>query len=284
MDRLHADRASARNEQAALRVLSTDLDGTLIPLPEHGENSRDLKQLADEIATHRLTLVYVTGRHFESARGAMAEHGLPEPDWLICDVGTSIFRRSAVEGYIEAQTYLHHQTAILAGYAIEQLQQRLSSIDALTLQEPEKQGRFKLSYYADAKRLDELASEIRRRLDETKAPFTLIESVDPFNGDGLLDLLPRGVSKAYALRWWAEQTDRVRESIVFAGDSGNDLAALSAGYCAIVVGNADRSLAARATSEHLEQGWLDRLYLAQAHATSGVLEGWRWFRNAQRKG
>ena len=68
-----------------------------------------------------------------------------------------------------------------------------------------------------------------------------------------------------------------RESIVFAGDSGNDLAALTAGYRAILVGNADRSLAHQALQAHQQSNWSDRLYLAREKATSGVLEGCRWF-------
>ena len=67
------------------------------------------------------------------------------------------------------------------------------------------------------------------------------------------------------------------ESLVFAGDSGNDLAALIAGYRTIVVANADRRLAQQVQDAHRAAGWKDRLHLARGRATSGVLEGCRRF-------
>jgi hypothetical protein len=47
-----------------------------------------------------------------------------------------------------------------AGFAHFEVQQRVDPIEGLCLQEQEKQGRFKLSYYADAGRLQELARRI----------------------------------------------------------------------------------------------------------------------------
>jgi HAD superfamily hydrolase (TIGR01484 family) len=70
--------------------------------------------------------------------------------------------------------------------------------------------------------------------------------VDPFEGQGLLDFLPRDVSKAYALKWWSDYHGVSHSDVVFAGDSGNDLAALTAGFCAILVANADRGVAREA--------------------------------------
>ena len=106
--------------------------------------------------------------------------------------------------------------------------------------------------------------------------------VDPFTGEGLIDFLPQGVSKDYALRWWVEHTGRDEQTILFAGDSGNDLAALTAGYRSIVVANADESVAQAVSDAHQNAGWEDRLFLAQKPATSGVLEGLRHFQ-ASRK-
>ena len=85
------------------------------------------------------------------------------------------------------------------------------------------------------------------------------------------------MSKAHALEWWVQYVRLNREAIVFAGDSGNDLAALVAGYRTIVVGNADRQLARQVHDAHHEAGWNNRLCLARGRATSGVLEGCRWF-------
>ena len=74
-------------------ILASDLDGTLIPLEGEPENQADLQRLAEQLDRHGVTLVYSTGRHFASAAQAIDQFQLPQPDWLICDVGTSIFRR-----------------------------------------------------------------------------------------------------------------------------------------------------------------------------------------------
>ena len=45
-------------------VLATDLDGTLIPLPNEPQNQTDLETLAHELKSQGVTLIYITGRHF----------------------------------------------------------------------------------------------------------------------------------------------------------------------------------------------------------------------------
>jgi HAD superfamily hydrolase (TIGR01484 family) len=259
------------------RVLATDLDGTLIPLAGNQQNRADLRTLADELKRHRVTLVFVTGRHFESVTDAIEQFELPQPHWVICDVGTSIYQRLAAGRFEPLEAYGSHQDKIIAGMPLRTLRENLQSIDGLRLQEEKKQGQFKLSYYVDADQIDNLVRLIQQEVDGTNAPYTIIHSVDPFNGDGLIDLLPAAVSKAHALDWWASHIGLNPEAIVFAGDSGNDLAALTAGHRAIVVANADDDVVRRASNAHREAGWKNRLFLARDDATSGVLEGCRWF-------
>jgi hydroxymethylpyrimidine pyrophosphatase-like HAD family hydrolase len=86
-----------------------------------------------------------------------------------------------------------------------------------------------------------------------------------------------GVSKAFAIDWWCRDQQLSADEVVFSGDSGNDYAALTAGYRSVLVGNASRDLASRVQLAHQENGWPDRLCLASQHATSGVLEGLRHF-------
>ena len=258
-------------------VLATDLDGTLIPLAGHAKNESDLPILASQLQRSGVTLVFVTGRHLASVRRAIEQFQLPQPDWMICDVGTSIYHRQATGQFSLVEPYQQHLEQIVALMPVVALQKRLESVEELRLQEREKQGRYKLSYYADAAQLEELVSRIQHELDRTGAPYSIIQSVDPFNGDGLIDLLPATVSKAYALQWWVQHRQMDPDSMVFAGDSGNDLAALTAGYRAIVVANACRQLAQKVYYSHRDSGWSNRLYLAQSEATSGLLEGCRWF-------
>ncbi len=265
-------------------VLATDLDGTLIPLAEHPQNRTDLQRLAELVRSHRVTLTYVTGRHLASVQHARSEHDLPRPDWIICDVGTTIYQLDQQGQPQEVAAYGEHLETLIAAFPIADLRESLRDLPELRLQEEEKQGRFKLSYYADAGRLKPLVAELEHRLETHDAPYSLIASIDPYDGDGLIDFLPRQVSKAYALKWWCEFAKYERRSIVFAGDSGNDTAALTAGFRAIVVANADRNVALEAYHHHKERGWENRLVVAGAPATSGLLEGclrFRLFRDAR---
>jgi HAD superfamily hydrolase (TIGR01484 family) len=259
-------------------ILATDLDGTLIPLDDDPQNRVDLQTLTAQIECRGITLIYITGRHLAYAVQAIEDHELPLPNWLICDVGTSIFRREPSGRFDLVAAYQLHQDRIVASLPIDALrEQLLASSDGLRLQEQEKQGRFKLSFYTDAGRLDELVARIQQELKKSRAPYTIVPSIDPFNDDGLIDVLPATVSKAYALEWLVQHMGSSREAVVFAGDSGNDLAALTAGYRAVLVGNADRLIAKQVSQVHRESGWKNRLYLARGQATSGVLEGCRWY-------
>ena len=259
------------------KALVTDLDGTLIPLEANEPNGSDLRTLATELSRNDTTIVFCTGRHFASVLQAIRQFQLLDPDWLICDVGTTLRRRVSNDQFELASEYGEHLAEKTDGVTGEALRSTLASIAGLRLQEDEKQGRFKLSYYADANLLNECVSAIQDKLNESNAPFSIISSIDPFNGDGLIDLLPAGVSKAYATAWWCAHVGVAEAEVVFAGDSGNDYAAFVSGCRTIIVRNADRALARRVYDRHRDKGWRNRLFLARETATSGVLEGARWF-------
>lgn len=261
-------------------ILATDLDGTLIPLdplpaddPQH-QALESLRQCAD---SGRLELIFVTGRHCASVLEVMRAKGLPTPKWIICDVGTSIFHRenddSEPKPYRRVPEYVNHLDRIVDGLSTEELAKMIRCTDDLRLQEREKQGRHKLSFYCDARRLGHHVESILGTLEAQGAPYRIVHSVDPFNADGLIDLLPTGIDKGAGLKWWAEHRRIDAERIVFAGDSGNDYAAFVAGFRTIVVGNADRDLARQVSEHHRQAGTEDHVYLAQGYATAGVLEG-----------
>lgn len=135
---------------SSCHVLATDLDGTFIPLEGDDANRADLEQLAKELQGSQTTLAFVTGRHFESVVRAIQTVNLPQPDWIICDVGTSIYRGRQSGDFELVQGYQQLQDQITAGLPIDDLRDHCRSFMGLQLQEQEKQSRFKLSYYADA--------------------------------------------------------------------------------------------------------------------------------------
>lgn len=268
-----ANQPRNRMSPKQLPIIATDLDGTLIPLDEEPDNKDDLEKLRELHRRRKFSLVFVTGRHLESVLNVMDEVKLPIPDWIICDVGTTICRSADGGEFPPIVEYQDHLMTLVESLPREELREHLHDAAGLTEQEAEKQGPYKLSYYTDAGAIDTTAEVIRRKLDELEAPYNLIASVDPFNGDGLLDLLPKNASKAYALQWWAKFQNLHMDHIVFAGDSGNDRAVFESGCRSIIVANADRELAAQVEQTHERKGWSDRLFLANRTATSGVLEG-----------
>ncbi|MEZ5940964.1 MAG: HAD-IIB family hydrolase [Planctomycetaceae bacterium] len=259
------------------RILATDLDGTLIPLEGHSQNRSDLRTLATLIETSGCTLVFVTGRHLASVEDVRSQEELPRPDWIICDVGTSIYHLNDAGVPMLVSQYAEHLGELCKTMSREHLVDMLAEVAGLRMQESEKQGPFKLSYYIEQTLLQDVERQITTLLQRHEAPYSLICSVDPFNGDGLVDLLPQGVSKNFALAWWTEHVNAKRESILFAGDSGNDFAPLTAGYRGILVANSPPDLADRILSVHQDRNWIGRLFRATQQATSGVLEGCQHF-------
>lgn len=265
---LNSDHDSSRST-----VLATDLDGTLIPLADEPENITDLEHLKRLLSSRSVTLVFVTGRDLGLVQEAIEQYSLPTPDWVVSDVGTSIYRRQGGSQFVSVIEYARHLAEIIHVMPRSALTGLALGINGLQLQENVRQAPYKISFYADADRLRTIAASLQERLEEVSAPWQLIDSVDPFTGDGLIDVLPSRVSKAYALEWWAGSTSLSTSQMVFAGDSGNDLAVLTSGCRSIIVGNASDEIIEEASRIHQRNGWSGRLYVAAGRATSGVLEG-----------
>jgi len=255
--------------------LVTDLDGTYLPLPDHPEHHVDLKVLTEKRSSEPFGLVFCTGRHFESVREVMDELSLANPDWIICDVGTSIYHLE--QGHFKPYTpYRDHLTAKVGEQQRAFLVSVLEPVGNLTLQCEAHQGTFKISFECETQYTDSLVNTIASLLEKKQFPYEVHGSIDPFLNCGLIDVLPKGVSKAYAVSWLSSHADFDANAVIYSGDSGNDLTALTAGFRAILVANhsegLDQQVEARLgdTAEHL-------LFKATKTATSGVLEGCRHF-------
>ena len=259
------------------RVLASDLDGTLIPLADDPQTCEDLGVLSELLRQHAVPIIFLTGRGPTSVQNAIEEHGLPMPDWIVCDVGTSIYQTDGAGGFIAVDQYASHLNDIVTPAQIASFQEQFSAVDGLELQPEPHQAPFKLSYYADHSRVESLAAQIRHAVDLSGIPCSVVHSTDTITGRGYVDILPRNVSKASALYWWAHFANQDLDQVLFAGDSGNDLPVFMAGHPAIVVANAEPAIARLAYDAHDQAGWKQRLFFATKRATSGVLEGCRWF-------
>ncbi len=219
-------------------LLCTDLDRTLIPNGEQPESTgaRELfRRLYDSSA---IDLAYVTGRHLALILGAIEEYQLPMPDYVIADVGSTICK--ARDGNWDRVDDLDKLLATdWCEYSGLDLHLLLEGILGIELQESEKQGRFKLSYYVELSMdAGPLIATIEKRLDEKGIAANLIFSIDEEKNVGLLDLLPKSASKLHAIRFLMDRTGYSEKEVIFAGDSGNDLDVLVSSLPSILVANA----------------------------------------------
>ena len=258
-------------------VLASDLDGTLIPLPGMEQHEKDLIELEKLREAHGFTLIFATGRSFVSVLDAIEQYALPIPDWIICNVGTSIYEKSN-SSFSGLSAYDEKLGEICSAVDRSQIEAALGHLDKLRLQSDENQSDFKLSYWCEEGELHGLIDQVNKIQRQKSLPYTCLGSVDPFNRRGLIDILPRGVNKAYALDWLSDLLEINPGSIVYAGDSGNDLAALVGGYASILVGNASEHVRSKVSEMLQKQESPSSCYFARNDATSGVLEGIRHYR------
>ncbi len=257
-------------------LLASDLDGTLIPTHRSAQGLREVAELVDAFqANQQLLLAYVTGRHLSLAQAGIEEVGLPSPDWYVCDVGTSVYRRK--NGDFEPdETYRQAMRAAYGGLVGDDIRHAIGTVAGMELQEEDKQAEFKVSYYTRG-RPEPLVDTVQSRLGKACVNLNLVASYDPVAERGLLDVLPAGIAKDYAVRYLQRQSGVDEQHLVYAGDSGNDRAAMLAGYPAIVVGNADDALKKDLVTESAPRGLADQIYFAEHASARGVLEGLRHF-------
>ncbi len=261
-------------------LLASDLDGTIIPLEWNDLRRAEVEELALAMgARDDLAVAYVTGRHLSLALEGIRYYGLPRPDALVCDVGTSVYYPDGADSFTEDQVYAERMQEAFGAMTGANLRKVLETVEGLTLQEEEKQGAFKVSFYFPVGVARErLVATVGERLGRVGARVKMVDSLEAGGGRGLLDLLPRGISKGYAVRYLQERYGLPREGVLYAGDSGNDMDALLSGFNAVVVGNAPGALTELLRVAAQRAGLQDHLYFAKGWYAGGVLEGGRHFR------
>jgi HAD superfamily hydrolase (TIGR01484 family) len=225
--------------------------------------------------------VYVSGRDSDLIEEAIVEHGLPVPDFVIGDVGTTIYH----VGYEHAWKPQTRWEAIIGrdwgNRSHADLVALLADLPALQLQEPDRQNLYKLSYYVSLRDdQDRIEEEILRRMEQTNVRVRLIWSVDQTESTGLLDLVPQGASKFHAIKALMEQQGYGFNQTVFCGDSGNDLEVLVSPLQAVLVANALPEIKEQARAMADEAGNSAQLYIARGgfmgmngNYSAGMLEG-----------
>jgi len=261
-------------------LLCTDLDRTVLPNGSQPESDGARNLFAALAVRPEVTLVYVTGRDRPLVSKAIVNYSLPQPDYVISDVGTAIY---AVHDN-SWQLWRDWQQEIApdwAGRSHSEIRKLLLDIIDLQLQEPAKQNLYKSSFYVPLYvDTEALSHDIRQRLEASGIRTNLIWSIDEPRGVGLLDILPARASKKHAVFFLMQRNGYTPGDTVFAGDSGNDLPVLASEIPAVLVANASAAVRSEALAQADAQGHTDALYIAQGgfmgmngNYTAGVLEG-----------
>jgi HAD superfamily hydrolase (TIGR01484 family) len=262
-------------------LLCTDLDRTLIPNGPQPESPSARDYFRRLCASGQLVLVYVSGRHRSLVEEAIADYQLPLPDYVVGDVGTTIYRVGRARQWQRFAAWERLIGGDWAGREGTELAPLFADLDTLRLQEQSKQNRYKLSYYLPLHAPHaELDAEMKRRLHSADVNATLVWSVDEASGVGLLDVLPAAAGKLHAVEFLMKSLGFTRDNTVFSGDSGNDMPVLVSSIPAVLVNNATPEVRAQATAICNQQRTGEALYLAKGgylqmngNYSAGILEG-----------
>jgi len=267
-------------------LLCSDLDRTLLPNGAQLESPKVRKVFSKLAAREEILLAYVSGRNEQLVKEAISKYQLPDPQFVIGDVGTTLYRihRRAWELDKNWQQEIGRDWH---GNNRDDVVTLLSDLDGfdLRLQEEEKQNSYKVSYYTNPQLdMKAIRKKVSALLTEHGIDTSVIWSLDEKEHCGLLDILPQRASKLHAIRFLMKEEEIPEASTVFAGDSGNDLDALTSGLQAILVKNSTADVQKAALEELEEKGLADCLFIARGdlqgmngNYAAGVLEGLVYF-------
>jgi len=259
-----------------MKILATDLDRTLLPNGSWPADPGAIELFNELTDKHDVLVVYVTGRNLTLSEEAITRYEIRHPHVLISDVGTSI-RKYAETGWEADSGWDAHVKHSSPKWDAEAVREAVSGVVGLVEQERVHCGPFKQSYYVDHDNHEAILKTVDDRV-KGKYDEVIIYSYDSQSGDGLLDFLPQSATKQTALEYIAMEYDAGRDDVVFCGDSGNDIQPLIAGFCGVMVRNADDQLVAKVKAALQENPDL-RIYHANGfgelngYYTSGVIEG-----------
>lgn len=262
-------------------LICTDLDRTLIPNGRQPESPAARAHFATLAAHSGVILAFVSGRHRALVEQAIEDYHLPCPDFVIADVGTTIYHVGHENDWIRQDDWAQTLAGDWGGRTHEQLATLLADVEALRLQEQERQNEHKLSYYTAAHcDRESLAAKIHARFAAPRILANLVWSVDEPAGVGLLDVLPAQASKYHAIQHLMRRQGFSAGECVFCGDSGNDIEVLASPIPAVLVANCEPSVRELALRLATDAGFREQLYIARGgfhgmngNYSAGALEG-----------
>jgi len=205
-------------------LLATDLDGTF--LAGTSASRRRLYRLMDRRA--RQTLVWVTGRGRESVLSLLADPMLPQPDYVICDVGATVLDAADLRPVQPLQSRIESRWP--GEYAVEDA---MRAFPALVRQEVPQERRC--SYYCSPGELAGIRDDVERVAASLGCEVL-------YSAGLYFDILPKGTSKGSTLAALVGELKFPSKQVLVAGDTLNDLSMYGEGFLGVCVGDAEPAL------------------------------------------
>ena len=230
-------------------VLATDLDGTFL-----GGSKEDRSRFYEWIEAHRdrVGLIFVTGRDPEFITELTRLRGVPRPDFVVGDVGTTIAEVDADHELAPIETLEAQISAAWQGSGAR-VRRALEDVSGLTLQPTE--FRYRVSYDLTVETFDNDALALVEEL-----------GLDALISDNrYFDVLPKGISKGPSLLRLLSHLGVRHDRTLVAGDTLNDFSMLSLGLPAVAVGNSEPALVRKLEG-------LDHVVFAEGEGVAGIAE------------
>ncbi|MFT5113958.1 MAG: sucrose-6F-phosphate phosphohydrolase [Parasphingorhabdus sp.] len=261
-------------------LICTDLDRTLIPNGSQPDSANARERFQQLVSQQQIKLAYVSGRDQQLVQKAMRLYQLPQPDFVIGDVGTTLYGIAKNGDWQAIKEWHHHINNDWNGYTNSQIRALIHHPD-LRLQEIAKQNDHKLSYYFPlSARQQNMTESIHIVLSKHGIKANLIWSTDEPNGIGLLDIVPAHASKYLAIDYLLKSLKMNPSRCVFCGDSGNDMEVLVSPINAVLVANSMDDIKQQALNAVIKSASESSLYIAQGgfmdmngNYCAGMLEG-----------
>jgi len=265
-------------------IICTDLDRTLIANGAHPNDHHALPALHSLLAKITAKLIYVSGRDIELVDQAINQYKLPTPDFAITDVGSQIYHKKNAAWQLNINWQDTLQKSWNTQKAVK-IKTEFSRLTGISVQEPDRQSKFKLSfYYANDLNVNELKKTILSIFEQENFKANIVTSVDETTNTGLIDIIPHNACKSLAIQFLIEQELFDVTRLVFSGDSGNDMSVLSSQLNTILVNNAEPKIKTQALNLARQNYLMDKIYIAKGdfvnlngNYCAGILEGLAYY-------
>jgi len=186
--------------QDKVRLFATDLDGTILGNLEAAQAFRETWNSLP--AKTRPLLCYNTGRLLDDTQHLIEDRILPEPDLLICGVGTVIFdfkEKKAVKAFSQV---------LEEGWNRTRVQEIVLSLFPRLEEQPKYyQNKHKSSWY-----FEDMSETDLEKLDNALTESGMETNI-VYSSNRDLDILPRYANKGNALSWLCRHLDIKRGMI-----------------------------------------------------------------------